>query len=179
VSQRSATLLGFEDLGTAKVRVQVLADESKAIADAMRRYGSPAEVASAAQAENASVVVSELPVAESAAPVETENLKPVRTTAETHRELLATKPVPYALQLPVTGNTRIFVQAGAFTVPENAQRLQQSLTRLGPAAISTIVINGTKFYRVRLGPVASVDQADALLSKVKLAGSKNARTVVD
>ena len=42
VSQRAAQLLGFEAQGTAKVRVQVLADESKAIADAMRHYGSPA-----------------------------------------------------------------------------------------------------------------------------------------
>ena len=40
VSQRAAQLLGFEQQGTAKVRVQVLADESKAIADAMRHYGS-------------------------------------------------------------------------------------------------------------------------------------------
>ena len=39
VSQRAAQLLGFEQKGTAKVRVQVLADESKAIADAMRHYG--------------------------------------------------------------------------------------------------------------------------------------------
>src|SRR5580698_3975402 len=52
VSQRGADLLGFEKTGTAKVRVQVLADESKAIADAMRHYGgaAPMQVASATQA---------------------------------------------------------------------------------------------------------------------------------
>ncbi|MCL2474472.1 MAG: septal ring lytic transglycosylase RlpA family protein, partial [Alphaproteobacteria bacterium] len=47
LSERSADLLGFKSQGTAKVRVQVLADESKAIADAMRRYGTPAQYATA------------------------------------------------------------------------------------------------------------------------------------
>ena len=43
LSERGSQLLGFHDSqGTAKVRVQVLADESKAIADAMRHYGSQA-----------------------------------------------------------------------------------------------------------------------------------------
>ena len=104
-------------------------------------------------------------------PVETETLHPVRSTEETHRELLQIKPIPTVVQLPVTGRNRIFVQAGAFTVPENAQKMQHNLMQLGTTSISTIVINGTKFYRVRLGPVANVPQADALLSKVKRAGN--------
>jgi rare lipoprotein A len=181
VSQRAAQLLGFEEQGTAKVRVQVLADESKAIADAMRRYGKPVETAPAAPVEAAatSTVISETPLTVSSAPVETETLKPVRSTEETHRELLQTKPVPTVVQLPVTGKNRIFVQAGAFTVPENAQRMQQRLMPLGPVSVSVIIINGKTFYRVRLGPVANVPQADALLTKVHQAGVAAARTVVD
>ena len=127
----------------------------------------------------ASETISESPLSISGTPVETETLHPVRSTAETHRVLLATKPLPEVVQLPVTGRNRIFIQAGAFSVPENAQKLQATLSRLGNASISTIVINGTKFYRVRLGPVANVPQADALLLKVKKAGVANARTVVD
>ncbi|MDD3371342.1 MAG: septal ring lytic transglycosylase RlpA family protein [Alphaproteobacteria bacterium] len=165
MSQRSAQLLGFERQGTAKVRVQVLADESKAIADAMRRYGSPAETARPVQLASASD--------------ETKTLRPIRTTEETHRELLATKPVPYAIQLPVTGQNRIYVQAGAFAVPQNAQRLRDRLSSLGPTSVTTAVVNGTKFYRVRVGPVADVPGADALLEKLKLAGVAGARTAVD
>ena len=178
MSQRAAQLLGFEQQGTAKVRVQVLADESKAIADAMRHYGTPTEVAAATPVAPAPIqTVSAQPI--SSAPVETETLAPIRTTPETHRELLETKPVPIVEQLPVTGHTRLFVQAGAFKVPENATRLQQSLSRYGTTTISQIVINGTKFYRVRLGPVADVPQADALLEAVRRAGIKEARTIVD
>ena len=171
MSQRAAQLLGFEAQGTAKVRVQVLSDESKAIADAMRRYGKPVDVAEAGAAAPVTPV--------SVTSVQTKTLEPLRTTPETHREMMQTQPLPVVLQLPVTGKTRIFVQAGAFTVPENAERLQQSLTRYGSAAISTMVVNGTKFYRVRLGPVTDVARADALLSKVKQAGVTGARTVVD
>ncbi|MFA4994729.1 MAG: septal ring lytic transglycosylase RlpA family protein [Bdellovibrionales bacterium] len=181
LSQRSAQLLGFEDMGTAKVRVQVLADESKAIADAMRRYGKPVDTAAYTPAEvvPATTMISEAPLSVSDVPEETETLLPVRSTEETHRVLLDTKPLPEVVQLPVTGRNRLYVQAGAFSVPENAQKLQQSLTRLAPTSISTIVVNGTKFYRVRLGPVKTIPQADALLLKVKKAGVSNARTVVD
>jgi rare lipoprotein A len=181
LSQRSAQLLGFEDQGTAKVRVSVLADESKAIADAMRRYGKPVTVASAEPVSvvPASATISESPLIISGAPVETETIHPLRSTEETRQELLNIKPLPTVVQLPVTNRTRIFVQAGAFTVPENALKEQRSLMRLGTTSVSTLVINGTKFYRVRLGPMANVPQADALLAKVKHAGVTNARIVVD
>jgi len=181
LSQRSSQLLGFENQGTAKVRVQVLADESKAIADAMRRYGKPVSVASAepVNVTPASTMISESPLIISGTPVETETITPTRTTEETHRELMETRPLPTVVQLPVTNRNRIFVQAGAFTVPENATKTQDGIRHLGPTSISTIIINGVKFYRVRVGPIATVPQADTLLFKVRQAGFRNARTIVD
>ncbi len=170
VSQRSAQLLGFEAQGTAKVRVSVLSDESKAIADAMRRYGNEVSVAQAPAPQPAVLM---------AAPVAVKNIEPVVSTPETRRELLETKPLPIAVQLPVTGNANLYVQAGAFTVPENAQRLRQKLSRLAPTTISTVLVNGRTFYRVRLGPVPDVARADELLNKVKRDGVANARTIVD
>ncbi len=171
VSQRTSQLLGFEKAGTARVRVQVLSDESKAIADAMRRYGAPAD--SVASVEQAAYVSA------SKTPVQTETLQPVRSTEETRREMLQVKPVPYAVVVPVPSQTRLFVQAGSFTVPENAQRLQQNLARLSATSVSKAVVNGTTYYRVRLGPVSTVGQADALIAQVKKAGVSGARTVVD
>jgi rare lipoprotein A len=169
VSQRAAQLLGFEQQGTAKVRVQVLADESKAIADAMRHYGTappPVEIAGATGA----------PVAA----VETKTLEPVRTTPVVHEQLIATRPVQEVVMMPVAaGHNRLFVQAGAFTVLENATKLKQRLSPYGPVTLSDIVVNGRLFHRVRLGPVADVPQADQLLLKVRKAGIENARTVVD
>jgi rare lipoprotein A len=180
VSQRAAQLLGFEGTGTAKVRVQVLADESKAIADAMRRYGGESAVAAAATAPEQ--VATSAPEQLAPAPtqlVQSETLEPVKSTPATHQLLMQTEPVAEVVQFPVTTHTQIYVQAGAFKVVDNAQRLQQSLAGLGKTSVSQIVINGVTFYRVRVGPVSNVAQADALLSKVKQSGATAARTVVD
>ncbi|MDE2029698.1 MAG: septal ring lytic transglycosylase RlpA family protein [Alphaproteobacteria bacterium] len=168
VSERAAQLLGFERQGTARVRVQVLADESKAIADAMRHYGSPATPAE-----------EQLAQAQQARPMESETLVPVRTTPAIHQKLLETYPVQQVVHVPVAVSTRLYIQAGAFTVPENAAAMQQKLASLGKTSISTITINGVRFYRVRVGPVATVGQADALLSRIQNAGVSAARTVVD
>ena len=123
------------------MRVQVLADESKSIADAMRHYGgAPAEYASASP--------SEIPPMQSAgvAGVETKQLEPVRTTEAIHQQLVETKPVQEVVQMPVTGANRIYVQAGAFTVLDNATRMQQTLSGLGKVTISDIKINGRLFH---------------------------------
>ncbi len=172
LSQRAAQLLGFEQQGTAKVRVQVLADESKAIADATRHYGSakPTQVASAEAPP---------PATASITPVTTQTLEPIHTTPAVHQQLLETKPVQEVVQVPVTGPHQLYVQAGAFTKLENATRMQQTLGGLGHSTISEAIVNGVKFYRVRVGPVPDVAQADSLLTKVKGAGVANPRTVVD
>jgi rare lipoprotein A len=183
VSQRAAQLLGFEQQGTAKVRVQVLADESKAIADAMRRYGTgtPTQLASAEPSPAAQTETTPPPGVASAsvAAVTSETLEPVRTTPEVHQQLLETKPVAEVLQVPVTGSHQIYVQGGAFTVLDNATKMQQNLSKLGQAKIVEAIVNGRKFYRVRVGPVPDVTHADALLERVKASGVAAPRTVVE
>jgi len=174
MSQRAAQLLGFEGQGTAKVRVQVLADESKAIADAMRHYGSSGStvVASAEQAPS--------PVQSAALqPVESQTLAPVQTSPAVHQQLLQTTPVQEVVQLPVTGKNRIFVQAGSFTVLENATKLQQTLSKFGKVSVVDVRVNGTLFHRVRVGPLADVNNADQTLSRVHQAGIGAARIIVD
>jgi rare lipoprotein A len=179
VSQRAAQLLGFEQQGTAKVRVQVLADESKAIADAMRHYGSsPVIVASADQSQQQPTETA-APISTQAGAVETKELEPIRTTPAIHQQLIQTTPKQEVFIVPITEHNQLYIQAGAFTVVENATKLQQTLSKLGSAKISDIVINGKTFHRVRLGPIKDVTQADALLLKVRQAGVTNARTIVD
>ncbi|MFY9287180.1 MAG: septal ring lytic transglycosylase RlpA family protein, partial [Alphaproteobacteria bacterium] len=174
MSQRAAQLLGFEMQGTAKVRVQVLADESKAIADAMRRYGSSTQVASAQpQPQQA------LSPSAGVEPVETKTLEPIQTTPQIHAQLLETKPVAEVVQVPVRGDHQIYVQAGAFTVQDNAIRLEQKLSSLGPTKVAPALVNGKQFYRVRIGPIADVTKADMMIERVKKAGVANPRTVVD
>ena len=72
---------------------------------------------------------------------------------------------------------RIFVQAGAFAMPENAQHVRSRIASLGNIQVVQTVVNGTPLYRVRLGPVASPAEADRLLNKVVGSGYPTARVV--
>jgi len=175
MSQRAAQLLGFERQGTAKVRVQVLADESKAIADAMRSYGSNTTVATALPLPQPQPQ----PVSAGVETVESKTLEPIKTTPAIHQQLLETKPVAQVVTVPVTGSHQIYVQAGAFTVQDNALKLQRMLSSLGNSSVAQATVNGRVFYRVRVGPMNSVDQADAMILKVKKAGIASPRTVVE
>ncbi|MEI8394923.1 MAG: septal ring lytic transglycosylase RlpA family protein [Rhodospirillaceae bacterium] len=165
MSHRAAGLLGYDKAGTAKVRVQILADESRAIAEAARA-GKPMEVA-AYQSAVAATPVS-LPVSP---PVSTG----VAGTTEGGRFL----PAPEVRDQPVGGAHRIFVQAGAFSRYENATRLKDRLASAGSAAVVPTRVGGKEFFRVRIGPITSVEKADAILNRVVDAGSTDARLVVD
>ena len=184
VSQRSAQLLGFERSGTAKVRVQVLADESKAIADAMRAYGGPTQetqaVAQVAQQPRESVQTFESAPAVSvqSAPLDPVATEPSQPSA-VPTSAAQVRPVAQYVQLPVSGPNLIYVQAGAFTSSANATKLTKTLAKLGAARVVEADVKGTRYYRVRLGPIDSVTEADKLLKRVKAAGSAEARIVVD
>ncbi len=73
----------------------------------------------------------------------------------------------------------IYVQAGAFGNPDNANRLKDKLQIVGPARVHTALVNGTNFYRVRLGPFAQVEDADLALAQVVGLGEANALIVID
>ncbi len=75
----------------------------------------------------------------------------------------------------VPAKSRIFVQAGAFTVKDNAMRLAQELG----GDVYPTDINGRLFYRVRLGPFAQVGQADTALASLVSKGNQSALIVVD
>ncbi|MEN3973800.1 septal ring lytic transglycosylase RlpA family protein [Emcibacter sp. SYSU 3D8] len=73
----------------------------------------------------------------------------------------------------------IYVQAGAFGNPDNANRLKGRLQAIGPTRVHTALVNGANFYRVRIGPYANVEDADLALAQVIGLGEVNALIVVD
>lgn len=75
------------------------------------------------------------------------------------------------------GSSRIFIQAGAFAVPENAQRARSRFSALANVEVTNVAVNGTPLYRVRLGPVANAEEADRLLSRLVGSGFPDAHIV--
>lgn len=74
---------------------------------------------------------------------------------------------------------RIFVQAGAFAVAENATRARARIASLGNAEVSRMTVNGVALYRVRLGPVESDNDARRLLKRLVDSGYPDARVTGD
>lgn len=73
--------------------------------------------------------------------------------------------------------TGIFVQAGAFAVKSNADRMKADLSSLAPVVIEEVTVKGRLLYRVKLGPIANVAKADAILERVISAGNNTAHVV--
>ena len=175
VSRRASQLLGFETNGSALVRVTIMKEESIQVADLARRNGGDtrvlvAEAPSVAKVEAASAI-SPAPSPPPAAPISTVSTPPI--IAE-----LPSLPEKVRVVSPAA-SARIFIQAGAFSMRDNAQRLQARIAPLGSVQVMTASVRGIEMYRVRLGPVASVEEADQLLARVVDSGYPEARIVVD
>lgn len=186
LSRRGAQLLGFERSGTARVRVQAVGGPGGETVVA--RVETPEEERTAVAAAPRVAVASEPlapPAGLSAEPLQRISAGegaagPARTAtrADGGRRPIEAGAAPVVTVVPVRP-TQLFVQAGAFSYYDNARRLGTKLSTIGPTLISRATVKGQRFYRVRIGPLASVELADATLEKVIDSGYPAARIVVD
>jgi rare lipoprotein A len=75
----------------------------------------------------------------------------------------------------------LFVQAGAFSDPANAQRLVEKLRggNYGKVFVRDDQIAGRRMYRVRIGPVPDVAEFDRVVSALERAGINDAHLALD
>jgi rare lipoprotein A len=183
LSRRAAQLLGYYDKGTARVRVQYegRADPGGAAPDASVEVAStrPEDVHAAPLQSVARGELAPPPGAE-AAPART-TAPPVRvaSTAPNAGGSSDLMPDGKVTTVPVPAQTQLWVQVGAFQARSNADRLVEHMRQIGTARVSSITQNGKALYRVRFGPLANVDDADAMLNKVINQGENGAQIVVD
>lgn len=185
LSRRAAQLLGFEKQGTARIRVRIMAEESRSIAARLKGEAELAEVGSPITVDKLpkpTVSAQELPAPGSTAPVTATPVSapPPPMPEVNNGDQMASLPTDGQVTMEaVTPNTNIFIQAGAFSNFDNANRVRARLSGIGPVKVSPVLINGRDLFRVRVGPLASVAEADHLLEQVILAGYTDARTIVD
>jgi rare lipoprotein A len=170
LSRRAAQLLGFEKQGTAPVRIEIMAPESRRLALLAQKGQLPPAVVQrddrvriatldASGARTSRPWMRPAPAPRTLAAVESEK-----------RELVTVEKV---------GRAKLFVQAGAFTRYEYALRSRDTLATIAPTRIVEAVIGRRKFYRVRVGPLASVAEGDRVLNEVIAHGFARARIVAD
>ena len=100
------------------------------------------------------------------------DLTPVSAPAVT--QVAATAPA-------VAPRAPLFVQAGAFADPANAERLAAKLRGggYGKIFVRDDVIAGRKMYRVRIGPVPDVPEFDRIVAALEQAGVHDAHLALN
>jgi rare lipoprotein A len=93
----------------------------------------------------------------------------------------AVAPVAPPLAPPPAANAPLFLQAGAFSDPQNAQRLA---AKLGSAGYGSIFVRddeiaGRRMYRVRIGPIQNVAEFDRVIAALKRDGVRDAHLALE
>lgn len=198
VSSKAADLLGFKSVGTAKVKLQVLKEESLKVAEAARSgtntkgyevaYNQQGGMLTGGGQQPASYQVASYDSGQGAplpGPVSSEMLSaPSEQQASMNKVIPGHNkggefyPDPVVTEYPVTPS-QIYIQAGSFTVYDNAVRLRDTLKSFNQTEIFPTDVQGRSFYRVRMGPLASVEEADEVLARLVQNGQTNAIIVVE
>lgn len=178
ISRRGAQLLGFANKGTAKVRVEILPDESRKLKlAALNGPGGSAQQVQVAAAPREAVAARALPSLDGSSVAQTD--VPVTSVPLVRAEAIAPPVLSDTVEVLPVSPTGIYVQAGAFGRLENALRMRDRLYTLGATQISRFPVGGSEVYRVRIGPLDSVETADATLLRVVSSGVSEARLVVE
>ena len=114
---------------------------------------------------------------------------PLTAAAETPpAQALAASPPAEAVSDPAAGAVStvpvpraLFIQAGAFSDPKNAERLMEKLRGggYGKVFVRDNEIAGRKMYRVRIGPVPSVAEFDRIVAALERVGVNDAHLALD
>jgi rare lipoprotein A len=93
-------------------------------------------------------------------------------------EPLQELPPPPAV---TSGNPGIYLQVGAFSDADNAERVAQRLRQANFAPVQVIEaqVNGRSVRRVRVGPLADVDSADQVTARIEDMGLPRPQVAVD
>jgi peptidoglycan lytic transglycosylase len=208
LSRTAAQELDIVRNGTGHVRIEQLQAESLAVKDVAISGGGPAEQQAAvaqvsagryapAQAQAPVQTAAYVPPPPAPAPVYTQAAyaqpAPTQPVWPTNPRGPAAEPAAAAApsssggptiaslangstMQPVSG---FYVQTGAFTTPENAERQRGAVSSYGLSEISQSSAGGRDVYRVRLGPYTTSDAAGIVADRLKRSGYGDARVVAN
>lgn len=187
LSRKSAELLGFKNKGTARVKLEVLPEESRKIA-ALAKQGQDTKGTEVAM--NDEGLAGHPGSIKVAASVEKPTYKTPVVPQPVQQEMLSTPnfkghmkggnilPDPIVQEVPVVP-TNIYVQVGAFSDKDNAVGLANMLQKYANAQVYPAFVDERQFFRVRLGPVGDVAEADQILASLVQDGQPQAVIVVE
>ena len=157
LSYAAATRLGIVTRGTGLVEVRAIDPRTSRVAQAAKAQSTQA---------NKQLPKDVVDVATPASSVEI--IEPQTTTSDT---------LPAAEQ--IENEVGIFVQIGAFRSKQNAYKLrnQYKAYQLGQIDVKADEFEGSPIYKVWIGPLSTVDQADNTVVKLNELGHKEYKLV--
>jgi rare lipoprotein A len=205
LSRSAADELDVVRMGTARVRIDQLPTESQAVKEvAMNGGGPPEQMAAAAQVSAGQRTPQ--PVASPAEavayapppppPPPSPQPPPAPVPAAAPAVWTPSSPPPESVPVSsrggggasvsslVAGNALrpvggFYVQTGAFSTPENAERQRDAISSYGASEISQGSAGGRDIYRVRLGPYTTPDAAGIVADRLKRSGYGDARVIAN
>jgi rare lipoprotein A len=207
LSRTAAQELDIVRNGTGHVRIEQLQAESLAVKDVAMAGGGPAEQqAAVAQVSSgrSAPAAAPAPVQTAAyspppayappapAPVYAQPA-PTQAVWPTNQRSPNTDPAPAYVPASTGGPTvaslangstlqptsGFYVQTGAFTTQENAERQRGAVSSYGTTEVSQASAGGRDVYRVRLGPYTTPDAAGIVADRLKRSGYGDARVVAN
>lgn len=197
LSRRSAQMLDVIKNGTARVRVELVPEDSLTLKNmALDARGQPpaTDMPGVTAAPRAAVAVVNLapPVSAAVPPsqvspapgpsstgVSTSASAPAITQTPLPPPTSASSQTPAIVAAVPSGEipSGLYVQAGAFTDLGNARRLEAQLSGIGNVFVAATEISGRMFHRVRIGPMPDRIVAEQTLSELMTQGYEGARIV--
>ena len=160
LSKKAAKELGFVNRGVAKVRVEILEDESRKFANELIQSKNKAK---SAKIQN----------------IEKKNLNPpVQETKSDDKENKVVKEKSETDENFVLKDNKIAIQVGAFTDHRNAKSLIKKLSEF-KAYIKREFIDDKYIYRVRIGPLSNINLANQLQDKLFQLGYTSSHLVMN
>ena len=168
-------VLRIKEKGTARVRVEILPEESKNLK----------ELAIASQ--NTDIYPTNISYSSSAiqpeeAPAPVENTEPAPAPAPVENP--EPTPAPEATPAPEENTNQsqftddYFVQVAAYSTYEKAEALKDKLVNIGTVKIFKSVVNGNTLYKVRLGEFTNKEDAEKIKTEVDNIGIKGSRVIL-
>ena len=142
LSKKAAEELGFIKNGVAKVRVEILEDESRKYVSTDQKNNYVAEAAEVTQIRKKNLL-----------------------SSSERKEKVVEKKTEENLENSILTNKELLIQVGAFTDHRNAKTLTEKLSEI-KAYINRVFINNKYLYRVRIGPINNLDLANDMKRKL-------------
>ena len=151
LSKKAAEELGFVNSGTARVKVEILEDES-------RKHAIENSDKKVTKVESAKVQkIKKVNIKDSSVSSNLINNWEEIEVKKTNKEVLSVNPI--------FKNKPLAIQVGAFTDHRNAKTLTEKLSEF-KAYIERIFVNNQYLYRVRIGPINDIGVAENIKDKL-------------